>query len=525
MLPAQHWAYNFSIGAEDIENITNLLLEKETPLSSEQLATAIIDERETEIKQRLEKQYRGTVVYRPADSYQIGDRLIFSSLDYATASVISIREGRSSNQEPMTIAAVQFDEENKQVQDKLREFVINYPAEHPLNDHKLNQHPSELEAKYTLEDIINAPDINIVEQINQALEQNPDLVRIAGTWFVRELMVEVDEGHLNLAEAVLDINQGGPLPTEEILQVIGSLSDVPEPLQIFSLNYAMNEDKRFDEVGPAGKVLWHLTDSLPRLATEVPPILQYEKIEFDRKLLTQEMLQLEYDLDDEHSPISSPKPQQDVCVTLIYPHYRIGTLPINSETKYIFPGAKTPRIAITMIDTIDKQEYPCWVVHEFKYVCGLLPIYRKHLLTVGAYVYLTPTEDPSRFEIEFDNCAERTEWFPVVEKTENKRLRLQLDKRSIRADYDEMLIIGVNNVSEVDELGKDMLASKVGLSELLRGLVGELSKENPQDTVPAKVLYSALNLLRRCPPGPMLATLLANPEFEHVGGGYWKLSD
>ena len=223
--------------------------------------------------------------------------------------------------------------------------------------------------------------------------------------------------------------------------------------------------------------------------------------------------------------ITSSRPEVEVSLTLIYPHRRVGTLPINSETKYVFPAAKTPRIAMTIIDALDKQEYPCWVVHEFKYVVGLAPLYQKHHIPVGAYVYLNPTNDSSRIEIEFDTYRPRTEWIPVVERSDRDRLRCQSAKRAIGADYDDMIIVGVTNLPEVDQLGKDLQSKRVTLPTLLGQLVRELCKQNPQGTVHAKVLYSTLNILRRCPPGPMLATLVTDPDFEYVGGNYWKLGE
>lgn len=524
MLPAQHWAYSFSIGAEDIDGITNLLLEKETPLSAVQLAAAIINARESHLRQQLQEQYEGTKVYRPSGTYAIGERLTFSHLDYATATVVGMRTGQSPDRNPIRIAAVEFDYTSRQPTNGQREFVVEYETEHPLNDHDLNRHPSQVDTDYTIDDILTDPSTNIIEQVNDALERNADLVRIAGTWFVRELLVDVDIGHLHLAEAVLDMYEGGPLATAQILEEIGGLGDALPPLQIFSLNYAMNQDARFDEVGPAGQVLWHLTGLLPRMARQVPSILQYQPIDYDRRLLTRELLQLEYDLDDEHSPITSSLPEDEVSLTLTYPHRRVGTLPINSETRYIFPDAKTPRIAITIVDAFDKQEYPCWVVHEFKYVLGLAPIFQKHHLPVGAYVYLNRTEDRSRIEIEFDDYRPRTEYIPLVERTVNNRLRFQTAKRAIGADYDDLIIVGVNNLPEVDKLGKEIQTKRVTLSELLRNLVAELSRQNPQGTVHSKVLYSTLNILRRCPPGPIFATLVSHPDFEYVGGNYWKLS-
>ena len=522
MIPAHHWAHSFSIASEDIDSITNLLLEKETPLSSVQLATAIIKQREQDIRSELRERYRGTKIYQPAGSYDVGDRLAFSMMDYATARVTGIRPGRSMDLNAFQVVTVEFDDDTD---NRIREFVSGFEGEHPLNNPDLNKHPSKLNSAYTVDDIIKDPAVTIIQQVNEALEQNPDLVRIAGTWFVRDLMLDVDIGHLHLAEAVLDMNNGGPLPPADILQEIGGLGKAPEPLQVFSLNYGMKHDERFDEVGPAGKILWHLHRLLPRMVRQVPAILQYKTVACDRRLLTKDMMQLEYDLDDEHSPISSPPPGDEVSLTLIYPHRRVGTLPINSETRYIFPEAKTPRIAITIVDALDGQEYPCWVVHQYKYVYGLAALYQKHHLPVGAYVYLNRTRDPSRIEIEFDNYRPRTEWIPLVESIDKDQLRFETAKRAIGADYDDQIIVGINNLPEVDKLGSDVQNKQMPLAKLLRDLITELSRQNPQRTVHAKVLYSTLNILRRCPPGPIFATLTAHPDFENAGGDYWKLSD
>ena len=82
----------------------------------------------------------------------------------------------------------------------------------------------------------------------------------------------------------------------------------------------------------------------------------------------------------------------------------------------------------------------------------------------------------------------------------------------------------MSSLPEVDKLGKDIQTERVTLSSLLRSLIKELSRLNPQGTVHSKVLYSTLNIMRRCPPGPMFATLISNPDFDYVGGNYWKLN-
>lgn len=534
LLPAQHWAYSFSIGAEDIESITNLLLEKEMPLSSVELATAIIQQREANIKGQLERQFQGAKVYQPCGSFAIGDRLTFSQMNYRTAKVVGLRDGFNNDVGAFKVLSVCFEKSDLpsdlpsdgQTDAPLREFAAEYHGPHPLNEPDKNHHPGQSHSEFSPQDIVNAPGVTIIGQVNDALEKNPDLVRIAGTWFVRELLLDINIGHLHLAEAILDMRGGGPLATAAILDEIGGLGDMPKALQVFTLNYAMNQDERFQEVGPAGVILWHLTRMLPRMVRQVPPIMQYLPVEYDRSLLNQEMRQLEYDLDDEHSLLKSKPPDDEVSITLTYPHRRIGSLPINSETRHILPDAKTPRIAITIVDDKDKEEYTCWVVHNYKYVYGLAELYKKYHLPVGAYAYLHGADDRGRYKIEFD-IYERPEKvsIPVVKSTENSQLRFVMNNRAVGADFDEMIIIGMNAMREADALGKEIQDKQVPLAKLLRNLLAELSKQNPQNTVHATVLYSAINILRRCPPGPIFATLVANREFVYVGGNYWKLRE
>ena len=53
----------------------------------------------------------------------------------------------------------------------------------------------------------------------------------------------------------------------------------------------------------------------------------------------------------------------------------------------------------------------------------------------------------------------------------------------------------------------------------------DLSKLNLQGHVHAQELYSALNIVRRCPPGPLLATLATQPAFVHVGDMHFRLEE
>jgi hypothetical protein len=48
---------------------------------------------------------------------------------------------------------------------------------------------------------------------------------------------------------------------------------------------------------------------------------------------------------------------------------------------------------------------------------------------------------------------------------------------------------------------------------------------NVQGHVHAQELYSALNIVRRCPPGPLLAFLTSNSNYKHVGDLHYRMAE
>jgi hypothetical protein len=65
------------------------------------------------------------------------------------------------------------------------------------------------------------------------------------------------------------------------------------------------------------------------------------------------------------------------------------------------------------------------------------------------------------------------------------------------------------------------MANGVTLYEIMVETFPELVKLSPQATVHAKTVYTAVNILRRLPPGPIFALLSTEPCFVSMGGGYW----
>jgi hypothetical protein len=521
-MPSHPWVRNFSVTTDDIEYLTGILLEREIPLSSEELARTLIQERLDKETAELRKRFKGARFYSPADTYEVGQKIVFPALDYASGRVVGSRAGNNPDYGDFNVIAVEFEDDPEDQ----REFASDLTTPHDLSQQAGNGgDPISAMVDLSVDDILAAGREEVFAKLEERLRESGDLILLTGTWFPRSLLLDVNVGHLNLAEAVLDMMGGGPLPTEDILEQIGRLGDAHPELQIFSMNYALNKDARFDEVGPAGQVLWYLSQLEPPEVLQTPAMLRYSPVEYDRSLLTPELLAVEDDIADELSPGADvPEPVTEAMVTLVYPHRRLGTLPLNQPMAHIFPTARrTARIWITLVDGQDGEEYTGWVVHNERYVVGLSKFYRKHRLPIGAHVTASPGNAPDKVVVNFSAYRPRSEWIRLIVPQQGQ-IRFENSKRAIGAEYDELMILGADDLQAVDDLFQSTQQQKRSLTSILRAIIPPLGQLTPQGTVHAKTLYSAVNVMRRCPPGPIFATLIANPDFQNVGGQYWKLS-
>jgi hypothetical protein len=367
----------------------------------------------------------------------------------------------------------------------------------------------------------------LVERLEAGLEEHSDFVRIAGRWFPRALLVNVNVGHLNLAEAVLDMSGGGPLPTSALLEQVELPSEANPKLVEFSLDLALQEDDRFDEVGPAGQVLWFLKRLEPEEVRETPSYLRYDEIEYDRDELTSEMLALEQELGDELSPIRKPSRRgEDTVIRLIYPHWRAGSLPLAAHTQHLFPTAyEAPRIRFLLVDGETDEKFPGWVVPEQRYVYGLRDWYEEQGLMPGSLVRLQRGEEPGEVIVSSEKQRSSRDWIRTVLVGSDGGIVYAMLKQTVTAAYDERMAIAVPDVGALDEVWKQLRKQRSPFESIVVNNVRELAKLNPQSHVHASELYAAVNVVRRCPPGPILALLASRPWFVHVGHLHFRFDD
>lgn len=515
LISTDYWT-SIQITPQDVEYLHSYLFDLETPLTARELVAVFVNERIR--SERLAVQRRreaGGKTYLPKESYQVGDDLIFPALDWRHGKVTTVRTGVNPEIGEFDVLTVEMDSGSQRL------FASNLPH------HALNDQPDTVQDDgFETESILQAHGRALEKKIEAAFQGDDELVRIAGRWFPRALLVDVNVGHLNLAEAVLDMSGGEPLPTSGLLKDVALPEGVNPKLAEFSLNLALQEDKRFDEVGPAGEVLWSLIRLEPEEVREVPLFLNYSPIEHDRNLLTPQMLNLEAQLDDELSEGSTePDPSiKEVTLSLIYPHLRAGTLPLSARIRPLFPTAyESPRVRFTLVDGRTKQKMPGWVVRERGYVYGLRDWYQANELMPGSLVRIRRGEHPGEVIIEAKTYRATKDWVRTVIVGADGGVVFAMLKQSISAEFNDRMAFAIPSFEAVDQLWAQ--ERRRPFDKLVADMIHEMSKLTPQGHVHAQELYSAVNVVRRVPPAPLFALLASKPEFSHVGDMHFRLTE
>lgn len=516
----EYWeSSDFTLTEADVEQIYNYLLEVEKPQPLDSLTKVVIKQRITAEKNRLKPRLEGRIIYQPKKEYEPGDKLVFPGLDFAHGTVTATRP--AVNPRFGAFAVVQVELEKSNGGTKQKEFAANLDLEdHPLNMgdgmEALNleaPEPDEIFARFG--DHLN-------ERINEALHEHPEFIRLGGQWFVEGLLTEINVGHLHLSEAVLEVSEGGPLRTAEILMHLDLNPKITPEVQEFSLNHGLLQDDRFDEVAPPGQVLWYLRRMEPENVREIPDRLQLNQHAYDRALLNNRLLEIERELDDEWSDLTPPTIPRPVTVTITYPHRWAGTLPLASRVRPLFPLGRSQHQLITLIDDEANYAIDAWIVSEGRYIAGLGGWYRENKIPIGGFIKLEPGHEPGTAFISYGKRPKPRREYVRLAAIEDGRLSFSIEKRAIGCDFDDLLILGTDYVAALDALFRSSPNQNRTLASIIAEVMPSLASANPQQTVHAKTIYSAVNMLRRVTPGAVFAELVRHSAFVSVGDQYWQ---
>lgn len=507
---------DFKISSKDLEALYNYLLETETPLNKIEISKFIIKSVITnQVQQDLEEKLSGGSVYLPKLQYKTGDALVLPQFNWKNGKVSAVRPGNNPDYPNLEVITVD-----------LPGSEVIYLASN-LESHQLNEPIVEKIEPFLDQDYVaNNFGETISDQIYSSLADNQDLVCIAGSFFPKALLVDVGIGHLNLCEAVLEMNNGGPLTTLELMKQIELPTDVNEKLTEFSLNYALQEDPRFDEVGPSGETLWFLNRLEPEEVRTPPLTLRYFGILPDSAEFQRDFHELTIDLCDELEPETAFEKSDSYRVSLSFPHWRAGTLPLTKNLKNLFPTAhETPRVKFDFIDGATHDKISGWVVRPSRYIYGLRDWYIQQGLIPGSIVIVNKGDKSGEVIIKVEKSRNYKDWIRTVLVGADGGVVFALLKQIITCTFDDRMAIMIPDVPAIDAIWNNVNKSRQPVEKVVQMMMKELGKLNPQGQIHLHELYSAVNVIRRVPPSIILDILFSSDWSNHLGDLYFKLNE
>ena len=170
------------------------------------------------------------------------------------------------------------------------------------------------------------------------------------------------------------------------------------------------------------------------------------------------------------------------------------------------------------------EEIPAWVVRQHGYVVGLRKLFDKYGLMPGSLISVAKGKKPGQAIVTAKTRRPTRDWVRTVLVGSDGGIVFAMLKQNLTSEFNERMVIAVPDSADVDQAAAAVAKQRLSFEQLVEAIMGELIKLNVQGHVHAQELYSALNIVRRCPPGPIFAALVSRPEFQHVGGPYWRLS-
>ena len=427
---------------------------------------------------------------------------------------MSSRAGENPEYGQFEVITVDFGANKRQ-----RSFAAGLSAAHKLNADV----PDALRSGADVDpDAILAGAAHAVpQQLRQALAIENSFACVEDRWMPRDLLAEVHVGHLNIAEAIIDMNQAA-LETATLQKELDLPGEIGSEVAAFSLEAALAADERFDQVGAGDERRWYLRRLEPGEAFAIPETLRYEPTAYDEAALTGNLQQLAFQLDDEWTDGIEESEERRAAPTatimLTYPHAAAGTLPLNRHTRPFFPSGQGERTMVMLIDGRWGNRFAAWVNHKGRYIAGLQGWMEKHKLPAGALITLERRPDGD-VVVDFRPKRMRREWMRWGQLNEDGDLDIQLRKQEISCEYDEQIVIGAEKSEEFPRMRA--ATAQRPLPDLVFQVFSDLA--GLSTNVHAKTVYSAVNLVRRVTPHPVFAALAEDDRLERLPDNNFRL--
>ncbi len=229
-LPPDYWQ-TFFLDKKDLEFLSTYLFENETPLTEKELLPVLIDERITNEREALINQQRSIgKIYLPSGHYSVGESLVFPALEWKKGKIVNSRPGVNPASGEFEVIEVEFEGgATRHMAASLANHKLNQPMEISVDDPLLNP-----------ENVITVYGTDLEQKLDKALSADDGLVKVAARWFPRALLVDINVGQLNLAEAILDEAVAGkPLSTTALIDQLEISGNVNPKLIEFSIKLCL----------------------------------------------------------------------------------------------------------------------------------------------------------------------------------------------------------------------------------------------------------------------------------------------
>jgi hypothetical protein len=143
----------------------------------------------------------------------------------------------------------------------------------------------------------------------------------------------------------------------------------------------------------------------------------------------------------------------------------------------------------------------------------------------GSLIKVKRGKIPGEAIVQCDSQRGSREWVRTVLIGSDGGLVFAMLKQIVTAAYDERMAVAIPDPEELDVAVKQIQKDRLPFEKIVVNTVRDLVKLNPQSHVHATELYAALNIIRRCPPGPILSLLASRPWFIHVGDLHYRFDD
>lgn len=511
---------SFNVNDKDVERVYTYMLEKGEATASADLVQTVIGARAKEEQERRARLNSTAQLYQPKNTYDVGQRLIFSTLNDVEGTVTKTRASDNPRLTPFQVVSVTFGDGTA------RDYASGYAMPHPLNEAKpvamgaADESPEEIYARF-------GP--NIERALAARLRSDKEFVEQDGKWLLRDALTIIDEFGLNIIEAAIEQNNAA-MTTPELGRVLKNdagmnldLDGVKRETTLFSLNFALKHDERFVDVGPRGEIRWYLNRLVPADVLVTPRVLQFGKAAYAGATLPPELetilAEIQDDNNDDTPGEGVPAP---VNLVLTYPHRRAGSLPFTQGVRAFFPAADKPML-VTLVDEYNVR-IPTWIVPDDNYVYGLKNWYDKNKMNPGAQLELVPREEPLTAAIRFQPRREGKSLWVRTAKVENAHLTFGTAPRPVAFKYDEEMLIVAEDQNSLDKLTATNYGDRP-LEVILLDIFPELIKLKLEggSLIHAKTLYSAVNFAKRIGARAVFSALVNGEAFSFSNGGYFVL--